>query len=509
MRIRFVLVTATAAALLAGRPALANGRFPASNQIVFSPTNDNIIVGRATYAILPSNDNGKTWGYLCEEALALPTATNFEDPEIGLTANNSIVAGLFEPARGLDVSHDLGCNWDCIQGPLAHQQIADVVVRPDMPPHRVLALTGTSADGGIAAQVYQSTDDGTTWAALGTAINLPDPDATASVSTIDVAASDPMRIYVSANSGFSIGRKASLFVSMDDGATWVERPVPDFNPLVPCTDAPAMMCQSEAQLFVAAVDPTNADIVYLRSNGPANTPTLGDSRLYVTKDAGQTFQVAMDFQLVPSATSSDYIQTGEMLGFALSPDGSKVFIGTKESGLLSASSADLMFTNINPKLHVQCLAARKTMAGQDELWACADEVSGFVFGKSTDDGVTFTPMMTTVTSMSGLIACSGTPPTSNACATDANASACSCSGYQMFCSGIEPINACTGCGQDGGGPPPVDTDAGVAAEDAGGTKAPAAHNSSCGCSVVGGGGAAGLFAGCAIAAVALGRRRKR
>jgi len=495
-------LAAAALALLAAPPALANGRFPSSNQIVFSPTNENIIVGRTTYAILPSTDNGKTWGYLCEDTLALPGATTYQDPELGLTANNSLVAGLYQPTVGLDVSPDLGCNWNCIGGPLANQQIADIVVRPDAP-HKVLALTGTygaSADAGTFSQIFQSVDDGVTWAALGTPI-----DPSAVVSTIDVAATDPMRIYLSANRHYGTARTASLFVSMDDGATWAEHQVTGFNAPVACLDAPGMTCQSEDSIFIAGVDPMDENRVYLRSNGPAATSTPGDSRLYVTTDGGQTFQMVKDFPL-PTTQNSDFIQIGEMLGFALSPDGSKVFVGTKESGLWSASKTDLKFTQVNPNIHVQCLAARQASTGP-ELWACADEISGFIFGKSTDDGVTFTPMMDTVTSMNGPIACSASGQTSAACSTDANASACSCSTYQLFCMNTEPDDACFGCGQ--GGPPIADGGADAAAADAGRSKAPSARSGSCGCSVVGGGGAAGLFAGCAIAAIALRRRRRR
>ncbi|MGO9838705.1 MAG: WD40/YVTN/BNR-like repeat-containing protein [Polyangiaceae bacterium] len=521
MRTLLLGVTAAAVALLAGRPALANGRFPASNQIVFSPTKENIIVGRTTYAILPSNDNGKSWGYLCENALALP-ATTYQDPELGLTYNNSLVAGLYYPSLGLDVSTDLGCNWNCLGGALANQQIADIVVRPDSVPgdagsdagsdagagstsHQVLALTNTfstDVDAGTYSQVFQSNDDGAHWAALGSV--LPSDVV---VDTIDVAATDSSRIYVSGTRQYGTARTASLFVSMDNGTTWVEHQVPKFNQSIACLDMPAMQCPSEDSLFIAGVDPTDANRVYLRSNGLTASPTPGFSRLYVTPDGGQTFTVPPTASFVlPVVQSTDFTVIGEMLGFALSPDGSKVFVGTRETGLWSASSTDLMFTNVNSKIHVQCLASRQASTGP-ELWACSDEISGFVIGRSTDDGMTFDALMPTITSMSGPIACSPNGG-AEACLTDANASACSCSTYQQICTGYEP-SACFGCGMDG-----PQTDAGSTASDGGdGGSAVvdkvAPRNASCGCSVVGGGGAAGFFAGCAILAMALRRRRTR
>jgi hypothetical protein len=501
--------------ILVARPAAANGRFPASNQIVFSPTNDDIIVGRATYAILPSTDNGKTWGYLCEDVLALPNAVSFEDPEIGVTFNNSIVAGLYSPTIGLDVSNDLGCNWNCVGGALASQPIADIVVRPDLTPdgaatgstsHQVLALTstfGSSIDAGISPQVFQSPDDGVTWAALSPAL-----DPTVQFATIDVAASDPMRIYLSGNRNYALARTGSLFVSMDNGMSWIERPVPTFNAPIQCSDMPTTQCQSEDSLYIAGVDPIDADRVYLRSNGPVGTNTPGNSNLYVTTDAGKTFQLVKRFALPPPNT--DYAVSGEMLGFALSADGSRVYIGTKETGLFSASKTDLAFTNINSMVQVQCLADRVLKStGQEELWACSSEVGGFVFGKSTDQGMSFKPMMATITSMSGPIACSPNGGTS-ACLADANASACSCSAYEAFCT-IEP-SACLGCGRDGGNASPAADDGGDGGggtADAGVRNAPASPNASCGCSIVSGGSAAGFFTAWAIVAIAVRRRRTR
>ena len=96
-------------------PAAANGRFPASNQLVFSPNDLNLIVLRTSYGILPSHDNGDSWGFVCEDALGLG-AVAVEDPSIGLTANNSLIAGV---SVGLNVSTDVGCNWNCHGGPLS------------------------------------------------------------------------------------------------------------------------------------------------------------------------------------------------------------------------------------------------------------------------------------------------------------------------------------------------------------------------------------------------------
>jgi hypothetical protein len=486
---------ATVSALFAVRPAAANGRFPASSQIVFSPTDPRVIVARTTYAILPSTDNGATWSYLCEDGLGLPSTT-FQDPELGITAGGSLIVGLDSPTKGIDFSRDLGCNWSCVGGGLADQRIVDIAVRPGSQANQVLALSysppGSAVDAGTRSQVFQSTDDGVTWSALGMPI---DPSVT--VETIDVAASDPMRIYVSGTRGVSVGRTASLFTSLDAGATWVEHVVSQF--IGSTADSPG----GEEGIFIGAVDPKDANLVYLRSRGSI---AGGDSRVYVTRDAGRTFQVAPagqgpaagDFQ-VPGVTASTLV--GELMGFAISPDGSKVYAGTKESGLWVASSSDLVFKQANAKIGIQCLATRQTAQGS-ELWACANEFGGppgnpgnFIVGMSTDDGVTFSPKLRTLTSLRGKVDCKTNSPATFACGTDAStATACGCADYKVFCSTAEAPNACLGCGQGG------ESDA-----------APGGKPSSpaCRCSMVGGPGTMGVFAGLAVAALGLGRRKRR
>ncbi len=178
--------------------------------------------------------------------------------------------------------------------------------------------------------------------------------------------------------------------------------------------------------------------------------------------------------------------TGELLGFALSTDGSTVYIeSTIESGLWRASEGrpDIQAGQRQGPRAVP-RRAQDDDAGP-ELWACADGATSALSSASrrTTARHSGSPLMTTITSTNGLVACSASGQTSAACFTDANASACSCSGYQNYCSSIEMVNACLGCGQDGAPPP-------------------ASQNARCGCAVVGGGGAAGFVAGCSVMAIA-------
>lgn len=475
---RLTVVAALGFGLLLGAtPSAANGRFPASNQIAFSPADPNVVVARTTYAVLPSRDDGATWTFLCEDSLGLPTNA-YQDPELGLTANGALIAGLYFPTAGLDVSNDLGCDWNCVGGPLWQQGVVDVVVRPDTP-SVVLALTSTSqpvdAGGGNFSQVFESTDNGANWAALGVAI---DPSVLA--QTIDVATTDSNRVYVSGTRGYGASRTASLFVSTDGAAHWTEYPLTDFDPT------------TEDSIYIGAVDPTDADRVYIRSNSLA---TGGRSRLFVTTDGGNSFQMAKEFDIPnPTVVTGD----GELLGFALSPDGSTIYAGTKAAGLFVASRSDLDF-HLTSTIHVQCLATRGS-----ELWACSDEVSGFVVGVSTDNGATFCPKLSTITGLSGPAACGTDAGGLLACGAGSNASQCGAS-FDSFCTAASLTGSCTAVpstcntgGPDAGAPlrsddPPAPTET---------------ETTSRGCSAAGGSGPRGLLPPWVLLLLAWGRKRK-
>jgi hypothetical protein len=416
-------VLAAVLATAVPRPASGNGRFPQSNQIVFSPTDKNLIVLRTTYGILPSQDNGATWSFVCEDALGINTTTSLLDPPLALTENNALNVGT---PTGMNFSTDVGCNWNCIGGSLANQAIVDLAVRPETPSHLV-AVTGTyeasdSAQDTIYGQAFESTDNGVTWVPVG-----PPLDPTVLPSTIEVARSNPDLLYVSGTRGVGVFTKASLFVydKSRSGQGWAEWPLP-----------PAQFDSTqEDSIYVSGVDPTNANRIYIRSRSQVMG---GLSRLTVATlgpDGGPpTFKTAWSFT-VP-ATSNIMRYVGEMQGFALSEDGAKVYIGSVEQGLWAAQTADLNFKKTS-SIEVQCLATRGS-----ELWACSAAKDGFIAGVSTNDGQTFTPKLLQIGDLTGPIACAANEH-GLACDEDANSSQCSVQ-YQAFCASYS-------CGSDAGG----------------------------------------------------------
>jgi photosystem II stability/assembly factor-like uncharacterized protein len=439
---------ALASAIVASGPgAAANGRYPSSTQIVFSsaaPETGPIVV-RTTYGLLVSRDGGSSWRWICEAALGVP-AVSIEDPSVALGADDSLVVGL---AEGLDESHDLGCNFACSPGALVGRAIVDLAGGPG--PLVALSSAHVFDDAGNGAsldtRVWRSDGDGDAWVQIGGAL-----DPTVTATTIDVARGDPRRLYVSGTRGYGSALTASLFVSTDGGASWIERPVP-------------LDASSEFGIFIGAVDPDVPDRVYLRSTGA--------SRLYVTDDAGQSFRVPIAF-------------VGPMMGLALSPDGALVYVGGPEDGLFVASTAGLAdagftFRHVS-SAPVQCLATRGV-----ELWACTDVASGFSVGVSIDGG-TWVPKLVPG-GLAGPVDCAPSPAGPFACQADANVSQCAGEAFTAECTAL-------------GGCPPLLADAGAVEKTSPGF-------TGCGCDEAGRAGAGGIAAVVGLGASWAMRRHRR
>jgi hypothetical protein len=213
------------------------------------------------------------------------------------------------------------------------------------------------------------TTDGKTWQTLTGVI-----DPTLVIHTIDVAPSDPTRLYVT---GIVFGQThAEMLVSKDGGQTYAEYVIP--------------LVTNELGAYIAGVDPNVADTVYVRTL--SLDPKLGtqNSRLLVSTDGGQTYTQKW---------------TGDkMAGFALSSDGSRVYVGSVVDGLQVASTSDFAFKQTSTH-QIQCLAMSGTT-----LYACGNEAeAGFILGATTDEGATFTTLLKLETIHAPISCPSGTP----------------------------------------------------------------------------------------------------
>ena len=296
------------------------------------------LVLRTTYGILSSADKGASWQWVCEAAVGYGGT---EDPAIGITADGSVLAGIFE---GLSVTHDRGCSWAYATAPLAGEYVIDVSVHRDEP-SRAVAITSTGMGTGFHVILAETSDNAATWTQAGLAINSDMLSL-----TVDVAPSQTSRVYVSG----IVGKVYAPAIERTDdrGQTWTRA----FFDAAYADEVP----------YIAAVDPTNPDRVYVRLSG---TDT---DHLLFSEDGAQTFTEIF-------STASD------LLGFALSPDGKRLAIGSTVEGILVANTTDHMFQKVS-SLESRCLTW--TAAG---IYSCANEfVDGFTLGLSIDEGKTFT-----------------------------------------------------------------------------------------------------------------------
>ena len=339
--------------LCTARIAHANGRYPKADQLLIAPDDPQLLAVRTTFGLLLSHDSGRNWDWICERALGY---SGVQDPTIGLMERGAIIAGLSE---GIARSADQGCSWDFSEAPLAGSPVIDLSVRGARA-DQALALVWDAQSIGYSSRILASKDNGRSFSAHGTAI-----DPSVLVTTLDSAASDPHRLYASGTRSVDGVRSALLFASDDDGEHWSEHALP-FDPKL------------EQGVYIAAVDPEDADTVYLR------TSSASVSRLLVTHDAGERVSV---------------VYSGSLLAFALSSDGKQLYFGG-EDGVHSGLASALLFEK-RASLRVLCLAATA-----DTVYACADEYSGFTVGASRDGGFTFQPLLHLHT-VRGPLACAG------------------------------------------------------------------------------------------------------
>ncbi len=370
-----LLAGALGALLLCSGSSRANGRLPASNAFAFHPTTPGTIYMRTTFGALVAKDSGHAWDWICERALGL---NGPEDPSFGVFADGTVATTTFE---GLGVTHDGACTFAFVGGDLADANFIDIAVRKDTYTAAVVItsnfanMTDDAGNAFFTSKVFTSTDSGKTWAKKGA-----DLDPTILVETVDWSQADATRVYVSGARGSGATPQGVILVSDDGGMSFVERAVP--------------LVGKERAPFIAALDPQNKDIVYVRTNGSQVDP----ARLLVSMDGGKTWKVA-------------FTSKGPLQGFALSDDGTKVFVGGPNDGLYSATAKDLSFAKVS-SLQVQCLGYQKGL-----LWACSNEFSGFTAGVSTDDGKTFEPRLH-LSGVRGPLSCPAGTPTHELCTAD-------------------------------------------------------------------------------------------
>jgi hypothetical protein len=343
-KLRLIPIWAACSSLcfVAGQ-ASANGRFPNANQLIVDPADPAHVLVRSTFGVLQTFDAGASWTWICEEAVS---PRGFQDPEALIMGDGAILLGLVD---GIARGERAGCGWSRELSGIDGRAVNDLIRHPTLSA-RAYAAVILTLDGLYGGQVLSTSDGGSTWAPTGDVLMDTYP------VTLEIARSRPERLYLGANdSSISNG---SIGVSDDGGQSFELRAPP----------------AGSDSIYVSAVDPLNADRLYVRSYYP-------ESNLYVSEDAGQSYALI-------------YRSTSSLTGFALSPNGDRVAVGDRESVAVlvrqtSDAGASSYVVERRHPLNVQCLTW--TAAG---LFACATEASdGFSVGISTDGAQSFSPLL--------------------------------------------------------------------------------------------------------------------
>jgi len=336
--------------------AFANGRLPGATELAINRSDRAHLIARATFGMVQSFDGGESWQWICERAV---NVSGEADPPVAVTADGAIV--LLPPAQGTLVSRDRGCTWEPAPAPLEGRRAMDLTVDPTEPSRVLIVLSSvdTIDDEGVVAYenvLIETRDNARSWSEVS---RLP---STFFVETLEIAASDPARMYVAGTS--STDPSLGVVQRSDDGGeTW--------------TESTLELPPGSGSVFISAIDPSDPDRLWARLPARGDRFGILPAALIMSSDAGGSWRMI-------AATEHQ-----SMLGFALSPDGTTLAFGGPGDGLLiGASDGSDGFATISD-LRVRCL--RWNESG---LYACGTESLGdpFSLGVSSDEGASFEPL---------------------------------------------------------------------------------------------------------------------
>jgi hypothetical protein len=339
----------------------ANGRFPRAQYLKESATDRNALILSATYGLLVTADRGKNWYLVCERGLfgKNPGDGDWIDPFLELTPSGVIFSGSNHAVRA---SSDRACSFATVSGlpvdwswldPARMSDLGnvfDLSLEPAVGDKAIVALVSSFVTSGFEHRIFESVDNGATWAIVGKPIAAP----IAQAATIDVDPTDPKRLYVTGR-----GRSAlSVFGwSLDRGETWSSSEIPG--------------TEEADNSYIAAIAPSDPNSIWVRTSRWLPDPDLGgeigDDALAHSTDGGKTWTEVLR-------------KKAKLMGFALSPDGKTVLAGYGDTndpsgrrveeadmGVYRASAGTSTFVKIFDA-SVTCLAWNKT-----GVYVCASQ----------------------------------------------------------------------------------------------------------------------------------------
>ena len=342
---------ATGGVLLAaaGGLARANGAFPDSVGILVPPDRPQEITLSTNFGLITTEDDGKNWTWSCEQ----PIASQASLYQLGPAPLNRLYT-LSE--HGLLRSDDLSCTWAPAGGMGANALLTDFFADPT-DPARLFAVGLPYSTQIMPKEVYESRDGGQS---LGLALYHGSPSG--DLTGVESARGDPRIVYV--GSYDTPGPHPRLVKSTDGGASWA---------------APMELEASiGANIFrIIAVDPVDAQKIFLLvTEGQAQS-------LAISTDGGVTFTTPVHFAVALTAFARLASGTILVAGLESGADGNPTGVGFR-----SSDGGQTFVPWAVPRLRALAERAGKVYGAADNF------IDGFALAVSTDEGMTFRPLMT-------------------------------------------------------------------------------------------------------------------
>lgn len=343
------------ALVLWGATAFAHAGYPDTTSVTLRRDHPEDMFVGATFGAVMSRDSGKTWHWVCAEAMAYGgwrPETFLWQPEGTLLA-----------ATGADLirSLDGGCTWQVHPYFKSRGLWPMGLASPASNPSRLWVSTGRS---GFPNGIYRSDDGGETFTPTTLQSNTPNALDNSIFTAVKVAPSDPRRLYVSASTPTGL----HLYRSDDEGATWedIPQPFPEYQ-----SDF-----SRAYDLFVLRVSDADPDRLWAR------VTWQGWTYVMESRDGGHTFQSVVH----PENQVRDGIDE-YLIGIEVSADAKTLWVATP-TRLFRVREGDTAATLL-PLPDGNACAERKG----DVLYVCgATRVHDWALATTTDEGQTYTPL---------------------------------------------------------------------------------------------------------------------
>lgn len=325
--------------------ALANGRPPGTSSITFKKGAENEITVGLTFGLLFSQDGGKTWAWMCENAIGY---TGMYDPIYAFSQTGALFATTYD---GLKVVRDQ-CVFSAMPSGLTFTSTS--TIGPDNAFYYAAAQTeDKSRQLPKDFKIYKSTDDGKTF----NAGSKPGDPADTNVwwQSLVAAPSTASRLYVSgysyqpATPGGEPVRKQLVFRSDNGGGTWTDTGTSGISPIAP-----------NSVIEIVGVDYDDANHLYARVKLDDNT--ISDS-IYVSTNGGTSW-TKINHKNAPI--------TAFVVRRAKNAGGKRdLIVGTQTVGSEISHDDGATWTALVNPPHLNCLV--ENSAG--ELWGCTQNYS--------------------------------------------------------------------------------------------------------------------------------------